>query len=95
MMLLTTVLFLLLTVSSAIRGDADLSARVETLEARAVRAEQEIKELKVKLANQDSSSFFSVQFTEDVTIPYGDILQFNDVIVNFGDDYIQSGGLYM
>ena len=108
-MLLPTVVFLLLTVSSAIRDDPDLSVRVEALEARAERAEQEveqlkgreleleqeIQQLKNKLTSQDSSSFFSVQFTADTNIPYLDIMDFDDVIVNYGDDYIQSGGLYM
>ena len=87
----------------------DLEARVDKsemrelqLEAKAERAEQEVKELKQeirqlknRLANQDSSSFFSVQFTADTSIPHLDILDFDDVIVNYGGDYIQSGGLYM
>ena len=65
------------------------------LEARATKTEQEIKQLKGKLAIQNSSSFFSVQFKDITTIPHGEILDFDDVIVNCGDDYIQSGGLYM
>ena len=94
-MLLRGVPVLLLAVCSVVQSDPDLSVRVQALEARAIRAEQEIEQLKGKLANQDSSSFFSVQFTEDTIIPQGDILDFDDVIVNFGDDYVQSGGLYM
>ena len=94
-MLLRVVPVLLLAVCSLVSTDPDLSARVEALEARAVRAEQQIEQLTGKLEIQDSSSFFSAQFTDDVTVPNGDILQFDDVIVNYGDDYIQSGGLYM
>ena len=89
--------------------DPDLTARVKALEAKAMRserrelelearvvkAEQEIKQLKDRLAIQNSSSFFSVQFTEVTTIPHGEILDFDDVIVNYGDDYILSGGIYM
>ena len=88
-MLLQAVLFLPLIVCSVAGAKQGLSARVEALEAR---VEQEIGQLK---ANQNSISFFSVQFTADVIIPHGDILDFDDVIVNFGDDYIQSGWLYM
>ena len=94
-MLLRVVPVLFLAVCSVVGADPNLSARMKAVEARAARAEQEIEQLKGKLANQDSSSFFSAQFTEDVTIAHGDILQFDNVIVNFGDDYIQSGGLYM
>ena len=91
-MLLQSVLFLPLIVCSVVDANQELSARVEALEARAVKAEQEIEQLK---ANQNSNSFFSVQFTADTIIPHGDFLDFDDVIVNFGDDYIQSAGLYM
>ena len=108
-MLLSNGIILLVTIFSVVRADPDVSARIEALEARvtrsemrelqlearAVRAEEEIKQLNSKLAVQNSNSFFSVQFTEITTIPHGDILDFDDVIVNYGDDYIQSGGLYM
>ena len=68
---------------------------VEQLKGRELLLEQEIEQLKNKLTNQDSSSFFSVQFTTDTTIPHLEILDFDDVIVNYGDDYILSGGIYM
>ena len=84
-MLLQSVLFLPLIVCSVVDANQELSARVEALEARAVKAEQEIEQLK---ANQNSNSFFNVQFTADTIIPHDDILDFDDVIVNFGDDYI-------
>ena len=91
-MLLQAVLFLTLVSYSMVDANPDLSARVEALEARAVKTEQEIEQLKVI---QNSNSFFSVQFSADTIIPHGDILDFDDVIVNFGDDYIQSAGIYM
>ena len=75
--------------------EIQLEARAERSEKRELQLEKEIEQLKNKLAIQNSSSFFSVQFTADTTIPHGDILDFDDVIVNYGDDYILSGGLYM
>ena len=68
---------------------------VQQLKGRELLLEQEIEQLKNKLTNQDSSSFFSVQFTADTSIPHLGILDFDDVIVNYGDDYILSGGIYM
>ena len=44
---------------------------------------------------QDSTSFFSVQLTEDTVIAHNGTVHFDQVIVNFGADYIQSGGIYM
>ena len=101
-MLLLDRIILLVTIISIVRADPDLGARLEALEARVERSEKrelqlekEIEQLKNKLTIQNSSSFFSVQFTADTTIPHGEILDFDDVIVNYGDDYILSGGLYM
>ena len=108
-MVLRIVIILWVSVCSVVSTDPYLSARVKDLEAKAMRserrelelearvvkAEQEIKQLKDKLVIQNSSSFFCVQFTEVTTIPHGEILDFDDVIVNYGDDYIQSGEIYM
>ena len=72
-----------------------LEQEIEQLKGREFQLEQEIEQLKNKLTNQDSSSFFSVQFIADTSIPHLEILDFDDVIVNYGDDYILSGGIYM
>ena len=108
-MVLRIGIILWVSICSVVSFDPDLGARMEALEARAVRserrefelearvvkAEQEKQQLRDKLAIQNSSSFFSVQLTEVTTIPHGEILDFDDVIVNYGNDYIQSGGIYM
>ena len=44
---------------------------------------------------QDSTSFFSVQLIEDTSVSHNGTVGFNKVLVNYGDDYIQSGGIYM
>ena len=44
---------------------------------------------------QDSTSFFSVQFLEDTSVSHNSTVGFNKVLVNYGDNYIQSGGIYM
>ena len=40
-------------------------------------------------------SFFSAQLAEDTAVAHNGIVHFDRVIVNFGADYIQSGGIYM
>ena len=40
-------------------------------------------------------SFFSVQFKEDTTVAYGETLTFDEIITNFGNNYIALGGIYM
>ena len=54
--------------------ELQLEARAERSEKRELQLEKEIEQLKNKLAIQNSSSFFSVQFTADTTIPHGEIL---------------------
>ena len=47
------------------------------------------------MAEQDSASFFSAQPSENTEVAHNGIVNFDRVIVNFGADYIQSGGIYM
>ena len=49
----------------------------------------------VLTVEQDSTSFFSVQLAEDTIVAHNGTVNFYRVIVNFGADYIQSGGIYM
>ena len=41
------------------------------------------------------TSFFSIQLTENTIIAHNGTIHFNHILVNYGDDYIQSGGIYM
>ena len=43
----------------------------------------------------DSRSFFSVQLSVDTVVSDGLVVPFDVIIVNYGNDYIQSGGIYM
>ncbi len=42
-----------------------------------------------------SRSFFSVQLSQSKDVSSGLVVPFDTIIVNFGDNYIQSGGIYM
>ena len=44
---------------------------------------------------QDSTSFFSVQFSIDTQVQHGSVLVFADIIINYGDDYLESAGVYL
>ena len=44
---------------------------------------------------QPSTSFFSVQIAQDTEVLNKDTVQFDLVKVNYGDDFITSGGIYM
>ena len=46
-------------------------------------------------AVQDTTSFFSVQFSVDTQVQHSNVLVFDRVIVNYGDDYLESGGIYL
>ena len=47
------------------------------------------------VVEQDMTSFFSVQLTENTIVAHNGTINFNRIIVNFGADYIQSGGIYV
>ena len=49
----------------------------------------------ILIVEQDSTSFFSVQLTEVTTVAHNGTINFDRIIVNFGADYIQSGGIYV
>ena len=44
---------------------------------------------------QDSTSFFSVQLSEYTQVSHNGTINFDRILVNYGGDYIQSGGIYM
>ena len=44
---------------------------------------------------QNSVSFFSAQMSSEQTVLYGDTVNFDQVIVNYGDDFISSGSVYL
>ena len=77
-------------------------AEIDDLKAKAVKSDQrqrelerEITRLNEKITAIDSTTFISAHFAEDASVAHGAILTFNNVTVNYGDDYIQSGGLYL
>ena len=43
----------------------------------------------------DPISFFSVQLSEDLQVAHDGTVVFDSVVVNYGSDYIQTGGIYM
>ena len=47
------------------------------------------------IVEQDSTSFSSVQVTENTIVAHKGTINFDRIIVNFGADYIQSGGIYV
>ena len=80
----------------------NILAEIEDLKAKAVESDQrqrelerEITRLNEKVKAIDSTTFFSAHFAEDASVAHGAILKFDNVTVNYGDDYIQSGGLYL
>ena len=84
----------------ALESRAEKSERkLERLRNEGVTAEKRVHELERELEQLrnavDSGSFFSVQFSDTADIGHGDIMDFDVIIVNYGDDYIQSGGLYV
>ena len=77
-------------------------AEIEDLKAKAVESDQRQRELEREIARLnekikaiDSTTFFSAHFSENASVAHGAILTFDNVTVNYGDDYIQSGGLYL
>ena len=40
-------------------------------------------------------TFFSAQLSADLEVLNGGTVVFDTVVVNYGDDYIQTGGIYM
>ena len=65
-------------------------AKMDTMEKRLAAVEQQ--EGKGAL---DSTSFFSAQFSQDTEVAHGGTAVFDLVVVNYGSDYIQSGGTYL
>ena len=43
----------------------------------------------------DSTSFFSAQLSQNTEVAHGGTVVFDLVVVNYGSDYIQTGGIYM
>ena len=43
----------------------------------------------------DPVSFFSVQLSANLQVAHGGTVVFDLVAVNYGSDYIQTGGIYM
>ena len=43
----------------------------------------------------DSTSFFSAQLSQSTEVAHGGTVLFDNVVVNYGSDYIQTGGIYM
>ena len=56
---------------------------------------QLVSSLSILFSEQSSTSFFSVQIAQDTEVLNDDTVQFDLVKVNYGDDYIASGGIYM
>ena len=108
-MWLRTGLIIILSIWTTVYSHLDVLSRLKALEFRTEKSEREVEHLRneakrvhelerelEQLRNAvDSSSFFSVQFSDTTDIGHGDIMDFDEIIVNFGDDYIQSGGLYV
>ena len=65
-------------------------AKMDAMEKRLAAVEQQ--EGKGTL---DSTSFFSAQFSQDTEVAHGGTAVFDLVVVNYGSDYIQSGGTYL
>ncbi len=43
----------------------------------------------------DSPSFFSVQLSQNKDVSAGLVIPFDTIMENYGNNYIQSGGIYM